>query len=461
MQRRIAGSIDLRGLAFLGGLVLVCLGIAFSGSVIAIRQLDAAEASQIRLSDAQSNLDAALRAQLDEETGLRGYIATRQRNFVEPYTSGVDAFDEPVDLLTHDLQSQRLTDALPLLDDMRRAHAQWDHDVALPLIDPRSASDLVSRETIGKLLTDRLRADANELRGRLREERDAVENHLRREINATVGVSALLVAACAISAIFFGFGRSLAVARLARQSSIVAALQRNLRAEHAALSGTRIGTSYVSATLDAQVGGDLFDVWNLPGGRDFVLSADFSGKGVGAAVNVAFVQFAIRTLSLELDDPADILARFNRLFAAMIADPTLFVVVFLGRYDTASRTLTFASAGHGSAYVRRGRTVDVLPVTGPIVGLGDGDGYESRKLVLAEGDTVVLATDGLTESRDRHGEILGDAEAMRLIADGPVDPQELCDRLVAEVSTRAQGTIKDDLALLAIHILGGARPAGA
>ena len=103
----------------------------------------------------------------------------------------------------------------------------------------------------------------------------------------------------------------------------------------------------------------------------------------------------------------------------------------------------------------------MLPVTGPIVGLGDGDGYESRKLVLAEGDTVVLATDGLTESRDRHGEILGDAEAMRLIADGPVDPQELCDRLVAEVSTRAQGTIKDDLALLAIHVLGGARPAGA
>ena len=282
---------------------------------------------------------------------------------------------------------------------------------------------------------------------------------LRREINATVAVSALLVAGCAIVAIVFGFGRSLAVARLARQSSIVAALQRNLRAEHAELSGTRIGTSYVSATLDAQVGGDLFDVWNLPGDRDFLLSADFSGKGVGAAVNVAFVQFAIRTLSLELDDPAEILARFNRLFAATIPDPTLFVVVFLGRYHAATRTLTFASAGHGSAYVRRGRKVEVLPVTGPIIGLGDGDGFACRTLELAEGDTVVLATDGLTESRDRNGEILGDDEAMRLIADGPLHPQELCDRLVEEVSTRAQGDIKDDLALLAIEVTAG-RPAG-
>ena len=68
-----------------------------------------------------------------------------------------------MDLLTHDIEAQGLTAARPLLEDMRAAHAQWDHDVALPLIAPRSASDVVSRETFGKLLTDRLRADANEL----------------------------------------------------------------------------------------------------------------------------------------------------------------------------------------------------------------------------------------------------------------------------------------------------------
>ncbi len=447
-----SASKDLRGAVILGTLVLVCLVIAVVGSIFAIGQLDRADAQQVRLSDALGDLDAVLRAQLDEETGVRGYVATHQRNLLEPYRGTMDPFTDAAAMLDRDLALTHVAGAAPLLADLRRLHDRWDREVARVLLSQRIPRDSIAIETTAKLLIDGIRADSTDLRSVLNEERQRVGRDLRRKINRTVALSALIDTAFAIGAIMIAFGRSVAVAALARQHSIVVALQRSLRAKHAPLRGTKIGTSYISATADAELGGDLFDVWQAPGDRDYVLSADFSGKGIDVAVHTAFVQFAIRTLSMEHSDPAEIMTAFNRLFIHTIADPTLFVVIFLGRFDAKTRTLTFTSAGHGAAFLRAARSVDTLAVTGPIVGIAASSVYEARSIRLSPSDLLLLATDGLTESRDRDGELLGETQAKRLIADGPADPQALCDRLVEEVLRRAGGTIKDDLALLAIEV---------
>jgi serine phosphatase RsbU (regulator of sigma subunit) len=67
-------------------------------------------------------------------------------------------------------------------------------------------------------------------------------------------------------------------------------------------------------------------------------------------------------------------------------------------------------------------------------------------------DLLVLATDGLTEARDRHGVALDDAGAIRLLRDSPMEPQACADQLVSAVRRRSGGRLFDDLALLVIRI---------
>jgi sigma-B regulation protein RsbU (phosphoserine phosphatase) len=66
---------------------------------------------------------------------------------------------------------------------------------------------------------------------------------------------------------------------------------------------------------------------------------------------------------------------------------------------------------------------------------------------------VVLATDGLTEARDESGAFFGDDGVAKLLAEAPIDAQGICDLLLGEAERRYNGTIADDLAILAMTVL--------
>jgi serine phosphatase RsbU (regulator of sigma subunit) len=183
------------------------------------------------------------------------------------------------------------------------------------------------------------------------------------------------------------------------------------------------------------------------------LIADASGKGIEAARLSAFTQYAIRTLTGQFSDPAQVLMRFNRLFLDTFADPSSFVVVFLGAFDAPSGTLRYASAGHGSAFIVRPRGVEQLAPTGAIIGLTRDEAYAVHTIGLVAGETLVLATDGLTESRDASGEMLGDDGVVALLRDSLAEPQTICDELASEVLRRSRGEVADDLAILVLRIL--------
>jgi sigma-B regulation protein RsbU (phosphoserine phosphatase) len=170
------------------------------------------------------------------------------------------------------------------------------------------------------------------------------------------------------------------------------------------------------------------------------------------------VQYAIRTLSAQCSDPAHVLTRFNLLFLDTFDDPTSFVVALLGAYDSRTGTLRYASAGHATAFISRPDGIEQLMPTGPIIGLDRDQTYAERTVRLAVGETVVLATDGLTECRDAAGEMLGDDGVMALLHGVKAEPQALCDRLVDEVQRRSRGEVTDDLAILVVRILGTDSP---
>ncbi len=434
-------------------LVAAFIAVAVIGPIVAISQLDAGSNRLDRLGAAGEQLDALVRAQLSEETGLRGFMATRDRYFLDPDGPPNPEFEPRIAELGTMVQAAGLPAALPLVGAIRTEHARWETLVAEPLLADPNRRDALPKQTYGKLLTDELRASAQLLRDAIRSAQREVQADLRHRINEGVAFSSALVALLGIATVALGLSRATAMRRLERERSLVDALQQTLRVGGTRLPRTEVGFAYASATAEALVGGDLLDSWRDGDDQGWFLIADASGKGIQAARHSAFAQYAIRALASDRDDPGDVVACFNRLFGDTFADPGVFVVLFLGRFDARSSVLRYASAGHSAAFIRRGMLVQQLPPTGPIIGMEHDSEYATRSIELRVGETVLLATDGLTEARDASGEFLGDDGVARLLASAPIDPQGICDVLVDEAQRRSNGEIADDLAILAISVV--------
>jgi serine phosphatase RsbU (regulator of sigma subunit)/CHASE3 domain sensor protein len=433
--------------------VAAFVAVAIFGPVWGLRQLDAESTAQVRLSAAREGVDGIFREQLSEETGLRGFVSTRDRYFLDPDGPPNPQFDPRVADLAKVIQAAGVSEALPLVEKIRTVHDTWEQKVALPLLKDPGRADSLPIQTYGKLLTDEMRTNSQELRDALTTASLRVEQQLGRTINLTVAISTGVVSLFAIAAVILGLARGTAEQRLERERSLVDALQQTLRVGGTKLPRTEVGFAYASATAEALVGGDLLDSWRDGEETGWFLIADASGKGIQAARHAAFVQYAIRALAAERDDPGVVVARFNRLFIDTFNDPGIFVVMFLGRFDSRTRTLRYVGAGHSTAFVRRGAAVEQLPPTGPIVGLELDSTFSVGTVELAVGATVVLATDGLTEARDAEGNFFGDDGVARLLAAAPLDAQGICDLLLAEAERRYNGSIADDLAILAMTVL--------
>jgi serine phosphatase RsbU (regulator of sigma subunit) len=445
---------NVRGALVLGGLLLAILLAAVAISIRIYTQLESAARLQRVLVAAQRQLDDIVNSQLDQETRLRGYLATNDRVFLGPYVRGVDPFEDDLALFAKTTQGLSLPDVDASVLEMRKLHDSWVAEVEEPLLRAPHDEQAIARETLGKVLIDQLAGDTANIRGVIEAQLTQAQAQLRQRIDQALigGLASVLIFGCV--SILFVSSRVQMQAVIDRERSIVETLERAFRTDLDVLPGSRIGTAYLSADLDAAVGGDLYDVRHLDETHGLVLVADVSGKGITAAVNTAFVKYSVRTLAREHRDPADILNNFNAIFLETVADPNLFVVVFVGVLDAKTHELSYASAGHSGAFLRRGNSVRQLAVTGPVIGLDKSFTYETIVLPLAEGDLLLLATDGLTEARDGEGAFLDESGAMALLRDASLDPQRCADEMVAAVRERGGGTVGDDLALLAIAIDG-------
>ncbi len=437
----------------LGALLAAILGIAVGISLRIYTQLDRAQRVETELVDAQRQLDELVNYQLAEETQLRGFLATGLPAFVEPFYQDRAKYDAA--LKEFDVTSAQLGIAGgSSTREVRLLHDAWERETAEPLIENPRSSQRLERETLGKVVTDQLAGETHDIDQQIHDRLVSAQGELKHRIDEALfgGLASVFVFGL-VSIVFVATRHQMQVI-IDREREIVETLQGAFSTDVDALPGARIGRAYISADVDAAVGGDLYDVRRLDASRGLVVMADVSGKGIQAAVNTAFVKYSIRTLARSSDDPSYIVEQFNRAFVDTVRDPNLFVVVFVGLLDLQARELTYASAGHGGAYLRRGDDVRQLAVTGPIIGLDAGSEYGSRTERLATGDLVLLATDGLYEARNFAGEMLDDGGAMDLLRTAETDPQACADDLVAAVRRRSGGALHDDLALLVIAIDG-------
>jgi serine phosphatase RsbU (regulator of sigma subunit) len=149
-----------------------------------------------------------------------------------------------------------------------------------------------------------------------------------------------------------------------------------------------------------EIAGDFFDYLALDGRLLAFLVADVSGKGMPAALFMATVRALLRELMQTHRSPARILDRLNEALSRH--NPKfMFVTVLLGIYDPVTGKALLARGGHPPAVLRKrdGAVSEIESPQGRILGIeGDDDCIAEVTVSLEPGDSLLLYTDGLTES---------------------------------------------------------------
>jgi serine phosphatase RsbU (regulator of sigma subunit) len=440
------------GTLLMTAFLVLTLAFAVQGTFETRTQIASTFAREAQIQQAQIQLEELLRLQIDEENSLRGYSLTRDEFYVGQYRQAAAGYSATEDAIRETLAEQQLYGPGQLLGDYGRLQSEWRSQVAMPLLrDPRSR--LVELDKRNKLFSDYETRTVAAIRAALAATNAALVRSTQQQLDRTSYLRAFWLLAFGLLAILFNAYRSRANRELEQERTVTEILQSAYRSEAVPLPHCEIGSAYLSATNHLAVGGDVFDVYRLSETQALVLIADVSGKGVDAAVLTAFIKFMIRAIALRQSEPAAILSEFNRAFSLAVGNPYLFVSMFVGLLDTSTQRLRYGSAGHDCSYVRSRAGVRQLPVTGPVLGVME-EPFSTETIDLSPGDTLVLATDGLTEVRNRAGELLGD-DAMQLIARAGPHAQQVADELVAHVKARSGRRLRDDLAILAIRVLDG------
>lgn len=146
-----------------------------------------------------------------------------------------------------------------------------------------------------------------------------------------------------------------------------------------------------------EVGGDYFDVMELPANRTLFALADVSGKGMPAALLAANIQALVRSIASVECSPLALANQINKHLSQYTPVDRFATAVFivLGRD---SGELTYVNAGHNAPIVFSSGSMTFLEATGLPLGLFADAEYEVRKAVLNPGGALLIFTDGLTDS---------------------------------------------------------------
>lgn len=218
-----------------------------------------------------------------------------------------------------------------------------------------------------------------------------------------------------------------------------------LRPVPAACGPVALAARYVSASAEALVGGDLYDVAETPAGVRLVVG-DVRGKGLEAVRLAAAVLGSFRHAAFDQEHLTDVAAALDAT-VVRTGGPEDFVTAVLVEVGT-DGTATVANCGHPPP-LRVGPWGVALLEVPPAFPLGLGSEPHVAVCPLAPGERLLLYTDGLAEARDERGAFLPlEAAAAALVG---VGLEDALDRLLARLRDHVGSGFADDLALMLVE----------
>lgn len=368
--------------------------------IASIRHQELAEAAlraEQRLRDLVQGLDAVI-CEVNTQTGHPKFLSLRAETFLG---HPLDRWYAQPDFLTeiiHPSDRERVTALFP-------AFAQEGQDYEYDFRALSADADLIWMRNIVRLVRD---ADGN----------------IKMLRCVIVDVTAQRQAAQALAKTHQALE-----AAYARERNIAEALQRAVlfMPHEDAFPGLAVKTLYQAASDNSLVGGDFRDVFACDHGNVALVLGDVMGHGLPAAVFTAELKYTLRGFVREHVNPARILRQMSaylfeafRLYGEGLNEggneaPVCLTLVIV---DTATGEGMVAAGGmEPPLLVRRDGQMEELEVNGLLLGFQQGAEYAETEFHLHPGDTIVLATDGVTEARQGKN-LLGYEGLMRLAQEG-------------------------------------------
>jgi sigma-B regulation protein RsbU (phosphoserine phosphatase) len=235
--------------------------------------------------------------------------------------------------------------------------------------------------------------------------------------------------------------------RLEEELAISCQIQLSLLPERCPTTpGWEFAATYQAAR---QVGGDLYDFIYLPEqptNKIGLVIADVAGKGIPAALFMAFCRTLIRMEARVEGTPAHVLDATNQSIIQN-SRSELFLSAFYALLDLDNGNLKFANGGHNPPYWFQDSTgkCQELNAKGYLLGLFNRKMPEERQIVVNPGDLLVFYTDGITEARDNHGEFFGEERLeSAILANKTGSAQEVLEGIVQATNAFIGDTPQSD-----------------
>jgi GAF domain-containing protein/anti-sigma regulatory factor (Ser/Thr protein kinase) len=247
-------------------------------------------------------------------------------------------------------------------------------------------------------------------------------------------------------------GNAIENARLySQQRSVAESLQHALLPEHLpSIPGFEAAARYLPGAPGERVGGDWYDLFEIPTGELAIVMGDVVGHGIGAASSMAQLRSALRAYIWDRQSPAEALSRLNTLLYGLEREGMATVMVAI--LDPITTKLRLANAGHPPLLLARS---DEEPEfigegLGPPLGAVPFARFQERVIELRANDMLVVYTDGLVEDR---GTTL-DSGLGRLrdaVSEGGTDVEALSDHILE--ACLGERYVDDDVAVLILRAL--------
>jgi sigma-B regulation protein RsbU (phosphoserine phosphatase) len=202
------------------------------------------------------------------------------------------------------------------------------------------------------------------------------------------------------------------------------------------------------------VGGDFYQLFELPGDRVGVMLGDVSLHGFPSALIMTLTMSAAGIYAREAESPAAVLRKLDDALSDELATTEMFLTVFYGVIDPAAGVLTYANAGHPHAFaIRSDGSRERLGATDPPVGFAGPDSYAQESVPWQHGeDLLLLFTDGLSDTLATKGLKNGETQVVEAAVRSRFkSTPEIIDELFGLASDAQWSALADDRTALVVR----------
>lgn len=202
-----------------------------------------------------------------------------------------------------------------------------------------------------------------------------------------------------------------------------------------------------------EVGGDLYDFFFIDDDHFCFLVGDVSGKGVPASLFMAVTRTLFKVEASKGSNPDEIQHLVNNELCQG-NDSSMFVTTFCGILNIHTGEVVYSNGGHNPPYLHRrnGSIEAIKDIKGMALGVMEDFRYGRGKMVLEDGDALVLYTDGVTEAMNKVNEQFNDERLVQSIQKSKnAFPQEIVEGILADVKDFTTGAEQsDDITILVL-----------